>query len=332
MTLNSDAIRPVLSLVIPAFREENNIPVLYARIVEVLEHTGLSWECIFVDDHSPDNTFNTIQSLSSHDSRVIGLRLSRNMGSDTAIMCGLDHAHGECVVFLAADLQDPPELIPQLIDCWRKGAQIVGAVRAKREGIDGGYKFFAGLYYAFMRQILGMKEIPATGADFFLLDRKVVDVLRHFKESDLCICALISWIGFRQEYVPYTKLARMHGISNQTMTKILRRILDSVTSFTYLPLRLISVAGMCVSIIGFLYAFLIIFRSLLFDAPVQGWPSLMVVVLLIGGIQMLMMGFLGEYLRRTLDESRKRPFYMIERDTLKKEPHELLQYLGLKHV
>ena len=309
------SITPILSLVVPAFNEAENLPVLYQKITEVLDQEENSWELIIVDDHSLDATFSIVQTLARKDHRVRGFRLSRNRGADTAILCGLEHARGACAVFLSADMQDPPELIPDLILKWRQGAQIVGAIRAKREGVSSWYVIASHVYYFLMRRILGVKEIPSTGSDFFLLDRWVINHLVQCKDTDLCICALINWIGFRQEHINYTKQGRQFGASKQTIAKYLKRIVDSFTSFSHLPLRLISCMGVFVALIGFLYTLFIMIRAILYETPVQGWASLMVIVLVLGGIQMLMMGILGEYIWRTLDETRKRPFYMIENQT-----------------
>jgi dolichol-phosphate mannosyltransferase len=212
---------------------------------------------------------------------------------------------------LAADLQDPPETLPALLDRWRAGAQVVWAVRARREGETSGTVGFSRLYYFIMRRVVGIKEMPATGADFFLLDRKVLDAFHKFRESNVSIPALLTWMGFRQTTIAYDKQARLHGKSGWSMAKKLKMVVDSVTSFSFLPIRLMSIVGFIMAIVGFLYAGLVVVNALS-GRPPAGWASLMVVVLVVGGIQMLMMGVLGEYLWRTLDETRRRPQYLIE--------------------
>jgi dolichol-phosphate mannosyltransferase len=211
-------------------------------------------------------------------------------------------------------LQDPPETLPALVAQWRAGAQVVWAVRARREGEKASTVGFARLYYFLMRRVVGLKEMSVTGADFFLLDRRVVDALRPFNETHVSIMALITWMGFRQASITYDKQARIHGHSGWSLDKKLKLALDSITSFSYLPIRLMSYLGFIVSVIGFLYAGVVISNALV-GKPPQGWSSLMVVVLIVSGIQMLMMGVLGEYLWRALDEARRRPRYLIEATT-----------------
>jgi dolichol-phosphate mannosyltransferase len=306
--------RPLLSVVTPAYNEERNLPIFYQRLCQTLESVEMDWEWIVVDDHSSDRTFATISEIANRDRRVHALRFAKNSGSHRAITCGLHNAMGNCAVVLAADLQDPPETLPGLLAQWASGAQVVWAVRGRREGEKLSTLGFSRLYYAIMRNVVGMKEMTATGADFFLIDRRVIDALNQFNEGNVSIVALITWMGFRQTAITYDKQARLHGQSGWTLEKKLKLVLDSITSFTYLPIRLISYLGFAVAVIGFLYAGFVIYAALTGNL-VQGWSSLMVVVLVIGGIQMLMMGVLGEYLWRALDESRRRPAYLIEAAT-----------------
>lgn len=301
----------LLSVVTPAYNESQNLGVLFERLGQVLAELSVAWEWIVVDDHSRDDTFEVVASIALRDSHVRAIRLARNSGSHAAITCGLYQARGDCAVVLAADLQDPPETLPALLDQWQAGAQVVWAVRARREGESTSTVGFARVYYLIMRRLVGIQEMPATGADFFLLDRRVLDTFRQFHESNVSILALLTWMGFRQATVTYDKQARLHGQSGWSLSKKLKLVVDSVTSFSYLPIRLMSVVGFVVAIIGFLYAGLVIVNTLA-GRPPQGWSSLMVVVLVIGGIQILMMGVLGEYLWRALDEARRRPRYMIE--------------------
>jgi dolichol-phosphate mannosyltransferase len=305
---------PLLSVVTPAYNESPNLPVLYERLVHVLAGLSVAWEWIVVDDHSRDGSFETVAAIAQRDRRVAAIRLARNSGSHTAITCGLHHASGECAVVLAADLQDPPETLPALLEQWQAGAQMVWAVRALREGETASTVGFARLYYLIMRRLVGIQELPATGADFFLLDRRVLDAFRQFHESNVSIPALLTWMGFRQATITYDKQARLHGESGWNLSKKLKLVVDSITSFSYLPIRLMSIVGFVVAIVGFLYAGLVTVNALA-GRPPEGWASLMVVVLVVGGIQMLMMGVLGEYVWRALDEARSRPGYLIERMT-----------------
>ncbi len=307
-----------LSVVTPAYNEARNLPVLYERLQRVLDAVEMDWEWVIVDDHSHDDTFAVVSAMAQRDPRVRGLRLARNSGSHKAITCGLHHAVGDAAVVLAADLQDPPETLPTLLSAWRQGAQVVWAVRARRAESVGRVGF-ARLYYFLMRRLVGIKEMPATGADFFLLDRRVVEALRQFRESHVSLMALITWMGFRQVAVPYDKQARLYGQSGWSLGKKLKLVVDSITSFSYLPIRLMSAAGFITAILGFLYAGVVTVNALA-GRPPQGWASLMIVVLVLGGLQMLMMGVLGEYLWRALDEARRRPPYLIEAMTTTAAP------------
>ena len=308
---HSPSPRPFVTIVTPAFNEAENLPELYQCLRNVLDNISVEWEWIVVDDHSTDETFAILTRLAEQDERVHGFRFSRNFGSHMAITCGLNHAQGECAIAMAADLQDPPEALPNLLAKWHEGAEVVWAVRAHREGEKASTLAFARLYYFLMRHIVGIKEIPATGADFFLIDRCVLDAFRQFKESNLSIPSLISWMGFRQTTITYTKRARMKGRSGWSFRKKFKLVLDSIMSFSYLPIRLMSYVGIAAALLGFVYAGVVIANALS-GKGIEGWSSLMVVVLVFGGMQMVMMGVLGEYLWRALSEARQRPRYIIE--------------------
>jgi dolichol-phosphate mannosyltransferase len=307
--------QPVLvSIVTPAFNEEKNLPLLYDLLVESLAKLGVAWEWVVVDDHSRDNTFDVVKALALRDGRVRGVRFARNCGSHTALYCGLTHTRGDCAIVLAADLQDPPEVIGRLLENWHGGAQVVWAARAAREGEKRSKVAFANWYYWIMRKVVGLQEIPDTGADFFLADRRVIEALRLFPETNVSILALICYMGFRQSTVTYNKRARQHGQSGWTLRKKLKLVVDSVTSFSFLPIRILSGVGMAAALVGFLYALVVVVNAVAGN-PAEGWSSLMVVILVMGGLQMLMMGVLGEYLWRVLAESRRRPRYLIENST-----------------
>ncbi|MEW5855161.1 MAG: glycosyltransferase family 2 protein [Myxococcota bacterium] len=306
--------RPTLSVVTPAFNEAANLPLLYARLQEVMQAQGVEWEWVIVDDHSQDGTFQVIQELARKHGRVRGIRFSRNFGSHAAITCGLHAASGQCAVIMAADLQDPPETLPELLRKWRDGAQVVWAVRAQRLGESTGTLTFSRLYYFLVRHLVGMKEMPSSGADFFLVDRRVLEAFRALGERNVSIFMLITWMGFRQETISYVKQARVHGSSGWSLEKRFKLVLDSVTSFTYVPIRAISYLGVVVATLGFIYALFVIYNYFS-GTPNQGWSSLMVVVLVMGGVQLLMMGLLGEYLWRVLEETKGRPLYLVESTT-----------------
>jgi dolichol-phosphate mannosyltransferase len=300
-----------ISIVTPAYNEAENLPLLYERLCTVLARLTVSWEWLVVDDHSSDATWKILSSLAERDPRVRALRFARNSGSHLGLTCGLREAAGDCAVIMAADLQDPPETLPDLIERWQKGAQVVWAVRAARRGEKTSTVLFARLYYWIMRRFVGLKQMPPSGADFFLIDRCVLDGFRSFHENNTSIMTLILWMGFRQDSITYEKQARAHGSSKWNLEMKLKLVVDSITAFTYKPIRLMSYAGFAIAALGFLYAIDVVMNAFL-GHPVAGWTSLMVVVLVLGGFQMLMMGILGEYLWRALDESRRRPRYLIE--------------------
>jgi polyisoprenyl-phosphate glycosyltransferase len=304
---------PVLSIVVPCFNEELNLLPLYERLERVLDMGGSAWELILVDDHSRDGTFEIATAISARDRRVKTIRLARNVGSHVALMCGLDHAKGDAVAMLAADMQDPPEIIDELMARWKEGYQVIWAVRLARKGVSVSADLSSLIFYRLMTAIIGRKELAGRGADMFLIDRIVVDALKRCRESNLSLFSLLLWLGFRQCSVSYVKEERLHGKSGWTFRKKLKLFVDSVVAFSYAPIRIMSLIGASVAFIGFLYALILITNRVVFGTVLEGWTSLMVVLLIIGGIQMTMMGVLGEYLWRTLDETRRRPNYNIER-------------------
>lgn len=306
--------RRLLSVITPAYNEESNLPVLYRRLCAVLDKLDIDWEWIVTDDHSADRTFEVLADICRSDSRAHALRFSRNFGSHAGVSCGLREAHGGCAVVMAADLQDPPEVIPELLTAWESGVQVVWAVRGQREGEKAATVRAAGLFYWVMRNVIGMRELSATGADFFLIDRRVIDAFREFDERNVNLFALLAWMGFRQDTISYTKEARLHGQSGWTLRKKVKLAVDSITAFSYLPVRVMSWTGIFISIAGFGYATIVVYNAIS-GQPVEGWSSLMVVVMVIGGFHMLMLGILGEYLWRALDESRRRPRYTVEATT-----------------
>lgn len=310
----AEKTRPTLSLVTPAYNESENLGELHAAICAALDSLAIAWEWIVVDDHSADGTYQALEELARQDPRVRGVRLARNHGSHAAVRCAIAKATGDAIAILAADLQDPPEVLPRLLARWRDGSDVVWAVRAKREGERRSTLVFARLYYWLMRKVAGLEQIPAEGADFALLDRKVAQALGQFRESNTSLFALIMWMGFSQTSVEYTKKARLHGESGWTFGKRLKLVVDSLTAFTFAPVRLMSYMGFATALCAFIWAAFIVYNAL-FGHPVAGWSSVMVVVLFLSGLQMIMMGVLGEYLWRALDEARRRPSHLIERET-----------------
>ena len=304
---------PVLSVVVAAYNEEGNVPLLYDRLL-ALDWAALKLEpeFVFVDDHSQDKTPQVLASLAARDPRVKVLRFSKNFGSHKAFTAGLEHCTGVAAVILAADLHDPPETIPQLVAKWREGAKVVWAVREDREGESLATRLLSRLYYFLMRRMAEVRP-PRKGADFLLLDRVVVAELRKAPEKHTSLLSLIQWMGFDQAEIVYTKAARHSGRSNWTLSKKLKLAVDSFVSFSYVPLRLASACGLLFAFSGFLYAAVIAVRAIALGSPVQGWSSLMCVLLIVSGVQLVILGILGEYLWRTFDEARGRPRYIVEK-------------------
>lgn len=302
-----------LSIITPAWNEARNLPVLYERLRSVLESGGLTWEWIVVDDHSCDDTFAAVQQLALRDPRVRCVRLARNGGSHAAIACGLDEAQGNAAVVLAADLQDPPEAIPALIARWQSGAHVVWASRRRVRGAPHAWGF-SRLYYWMMRRVVGMQDMPAAGADFFLIDRAVIDVFRRLHERHTSVFALITWIGFRQEQVEYDKHARLHGASGWTLRRKLKLVMDSVTAFSDVPVALCWVTALAFTLVGAALAgagALGLRLGVLAPAHVV----LLGVMAVLSGISLAMLAAIGEYVWRALDEVRSRPRYVVESRT-----------------
>jgi glycosyltransferase involved in cell wall biosynthesis len=312
-TVVAGSTRQRLSIIVPCYCEEENLPILHDRIVRALEGRDFDWELLLVDDHSPDGTFGAARNLVLKDSRVRVFRLARNSGSHVAELCGLDVARGDAAVIMAADLQDPPEVLPELVAQWRQGDQVVWACRGERVDVGLTGRASSAAYNKLVSAMLTDYRLPPQGADFFLLDRIVIDSLKQCRELRPNILALVLWLGFRQGTISYKKDARLHGTSGWTFRRKVRLLIDSVTGFSHFPLRMMSVAGFVTASAGFLYALYIAISYFITPSIVQGWASLMVVVLVLSGMQMMMLGVMGEYLWRTLEESRRRPRYSIER-------------------
>jgi len=297
---------------VPVFNEEAVIPALAERLRALAKQLApLAVEIILVDDHSSDRSPELLRELSRADFRFRYYRLARNSGSHLAILAGLAQARGECAVFLAADLQDPPELISQLLELWRAGSKIVWATREEREGVSRVDVFLSNTFYRLLNW-LGEVNLPPRGSDFALLDRKVIDALLQSAGSNPSIGGEIARLGFSCSQIAYTKDKRAAGETKWTFRKKLAAFADAFVAFSYAPLRAMSYLGFTCSLLGFLYALLVIVLRLMTRTPVQGWSSLIVVVLVIGGVQMMMLGVLGEYLWRTLEAARQRPTYFFE--------------------
>jgi dolichol-phosphate mannosyltransferase len=301
---------PRLSILTAFLNEESNLPLLRDRVTAALAQAGVDYDIVLIDDHSTDGSSAVARKWAASDANVQYIRLSRNYGSHAAYSAGLCKCRGDCAVLLAADLQDPPEMIAELLKHWRNGYEVVWATRSDREGEAWHTKFFARIYYQMMRRF-ALPDMPEKGADFLLMDRKVIDAYNAIPEKNTSFLAMILWLGFRQTSIEYVKQARHSGVSKWNLSKKIKLLIDSMVSFSYAPIRLASLSGMVVSLLGFVYALFVVVNALQ-GHPTEGWSSLMVVVLLLGGFQLLMLGVFGEYLWRTFDEARGRPRYIVE--------------------
>ncbi len=297
----------LISILIPVLNEEENLPLFYRQLRDFAEKSSDRYEFIFIDDGSEDQSFHLMKTLSEKDSRIKVLKLSRNFGSHAACLAGLTSSRGDACVSMPADLQDPIELIQRMTEEWKRGHEIVFSVR-DGEGSSPG--LLQKIYYWMVRK-LALRNMPETGVDIFLLDRKVVNVVVSIQEKNTSLLGLVLWIGFSQKSITYKKGVRYKGISKWTLGKKIKLFIDTFVSFSYFPIRTISVVGILFAILGFLYASVIIVNRLIFAAPIEGWSSLMVIILVVSGIQMMMLGILGEYLWRNFDEARKRPSFIV---------------------
>ncbi len=300
-----------LSVIIPVYYNAESLEELYARLRKVPEsHPSLDLEVLFVDDGSGDRSYEVVRRIAAEDERVVVLKLSRNFGSFNACLAGLTRASGDCGVIISADLQDPPELIGEMYERWRQGKKVVMAVRARRE--EGFFKvLFAKMYYRVFRALVD-NAMPRGGFDFVLIDRIVIDNLTEMREKNTTLMGLILWSGFEREEIPYTRMSRKHGRSRWSLVKKANYFVDSLVAFTQLPIRLVTLLGVLTCVVSFLGIVYILAVSLTGRVAVAGWASVMVVMFFMFSLMMIGMGILGEYVWRGLEESRKRPSFIIE--------------------
>jgi dolichol-phosphate mannosyltransferase len=292
--------------VTPAFNEESNLPALYERLAPILRQ--VEWEWIVVDDHSRDGTFATIERLAAVDPRIRGIRLARNSGSHVAIACGLQHARGDAAALVVSDLQDPPELLSRMLERWRHGVQVVWAVRRGRPG-EAHHTWFASIYYWIMRRLVGMTDLPATGTDFFLIDRVVVDAFLAAADRNVSVFALLMWLGFRREFVEYDKQPRTHGRSGWTLARKVKLVVDSIVGFSDFPIWWCIYGGVAAMLLALVPAVAAAVAYPGIDAAL--W-LLAALALALFGCLLVALGMMGQYVSRALDEARKRPLYAIE--------------------
>lgn len=308
---NSD--RPTISIIAPVYNEEPVLPELHRRIAEVMDATDESWELVLVNDGSRDASAAVIGTLHAADPRVRGISFSRNFGFQIAVTAGLDHAQGDAVVLIDADLQDPPTVIPQMIARWRDGYDVVYGVRAERQGETWFKKWTAKAFYRLIDSITGI-DIPLDTGDFRLMDRRVVDAIRRMPERNRFLRGMVPWVGFRQTGVHYQREARFAGQSKfSSVRKMLPFAVDAITSFSYFPLQLSTYFGFFLAFLSAVaIVAVILIRLLTPQAALLGQATTLVVVLFLGGVQLISLGIIGEYLGRIYDEVKGRPLYLVE--------------------
>jgi glycosyltransferase involved in cell wall biosynthesis len=308
---NSGERRMLLSVVMPCMNEEEVLSETNQRLVTVLEQASLNFEIVYVDDGSTDSTPELLRNLQSHDARIRVIRLSRNFGHQVAITAGLEHASGDAIVIIDADLQDPPEVILDFLAKWRDGYDVVYGVRTERNGETPFKLWTAKIFYRFINR-LSDTRIPLDTGDFRLMDRQVVDALLSMPERDRYVRGMVSWLGFSQTAAPYCRAPRVAGITKFSLFKMVRFALDGIFSFSILPLRLATWSGVAASTLAVFGIIAVLLERILgVEGMVKGWSSTIIAELFIGGVQLICMGLIGEYVGRIYGESKRRPLYIV---------------------
>jgi glycosyltransferase involved in cell wall biosynthesis len=311
-------MNPVITIIAPVFNEHDSLEEMHRRVSAVMNDLGQPWELILVDDGSTDGTTEKIHVLAATDEHVRPLIFARNFGHQIAVTAGLDYSRGDAVVIIDADLQDPPEVIPELVAKWREGYEVVYAVRAEREGESWFKLFTASLFYRLIFRITDVK-IPLDTGDFRLMDRKVVAVMNSMRERHRFLRGMSAWVGFKQVGVPYKRAARFAGVTKYPFRKMLRLALNAITSFSHAPLQLATYLGFITAGIAMIFIPFVIIERLVGLQQFSGQATTLVMVLFLGGVQLICTGILGEYIGRIYDEVKGRPLYIIREEPKKEE-------------
>jgi len=304
-------IDEMISVVAPAYNESENVELFYTTMKEVLEKVTSKWEIICVNDGSKDDTLEKLLAVHEKDARVKVINLSRNFGKEVALTAGLDHAKGDAIVPIDIDLQDPPELIEDMVRLWKEGNDVVYATRIKRDGESFIKKLTASMFYRLIEKISHV-EIPRDTGDYRLIDRKVLKELKQLRETHRFMKGLFSWVGYKQVSLPYNRLARNAGDTTFNYWKLWNFAIEGITSFGIAPLQIAMYLGIFASFFAFIYTIIIVGKTLIFGADVPGYPSMMVTILFFGGVQLMSIGILGEYIGRIYNEVKQRPLYIIQ--------------------
>jgi glycosyltransferase involved in cell wall biosynthesis len=310
---SSDRPRPVLSIVIPVYGEEDNLPVLYTRLTKVMAEAEPNYEVVFVDDGSRDRSADLLHNLAAHDRHLIVVELSRNFGHQVAISAGLDYARGDAVIVMDADLQDPPEVLPQFIAKWREGHDVVYAIRERRKESWFKRSMYT-LFYRLLKRIASI-DIPLDSGDFCLMDRRVVEILNGMPERNRFVRGIRSWVGLDQIGLEYERQARYAGQVKYSYRRLIYLALDGLISFSFVPLRMITIMGFVVSIISILLAIGYTIQKLTIGLSPPGFATTVVAIFFLAGIQLITIGVIGEYVGRIFEEVKRRPLYVVRRVT-----------------
>lgn len=302
--------RPLLSIIVPVFNEAENLPRFFERLIPILESVDPQWEIICIDDGSTDESLDILVHHYEQDVRIKTLTFSRNFGKEMALTAGLEHSSGQAVIPLDADLQDPPELIPDMVEQWREGYGVVLATRSERKEDSVAKRLSADWFYRVLHRISDI-SIPKNTGDFRLMDRAVVDAVCQMPERTRFMKGVLAWVGFPTTQIFYERPARHAGESKFRFRNLWQLALDGIFSFTTLPLKVWTYIGTAISLFAFLYASFLILKTIIYGTDVPGYPSLMVVVLFLGGIQLISLGIIGEYVGRIYRETKRRPLYVV---------------------
>jgi len=303
--------RPILSIVAPAYNEEDVLDEFYHRITQSLDILDLDLEIIYINDGSCDNTIKIMNQQHDKDNRIAVIDLSRNFGKEIALTAGLDHVSGDAIVIIDVDLQDPPELIPKLVETWSEGYDVVSAKRTRRYGESWFKKFSSFIFYRFLYRLSDV-QIPQDTGDFRLMNRKAVDALLKLREHHRYMKGLYAWVGFSHKEIEYEREPRFAGTTKWNYWGLVNLAFDGLTSFSVAPLRMASFIGVLSAFIALVFGLLIIAKKIIFGDPVPGYPSLVVIITFLGGVQLLALGIIGEYLGRVFNETKNRPLYLIK--------------------
>ena len=309
--MNKKEQKKILSIVSPVYNEAENLGEFYSRVINATDNLNLEIEIIYINDGSQDSTIDIITKQRQIDNRITIIDLSRNFGKEIALTAGLDYSSGDAVIVIDADLQDPPELIPKLVEKWREGYDVVNAKRIKRKGESLLKKVMSYIYYRLLFYLSDI-NVPKDTGDFRLLNKNALDALLKLREKHRYMKGLFVWVGFKQNEIEYEREARFKGKTKWRFFSLCNLAFDGLTSFSIMPLRLASTIGFLSALIGFFYGAAIVFKTLFFHEPVAGFTSLVVLVTFFGGIQLLSIGIIGEYIGRIFNETKNRPLYVVK--------------------